>query len=286
MPNSEKYNQFDESRKELRPYGTTCELWIPKIMQKADRHNEIELNFLPEGSMTYMINGGKVCIPTKKLAIFWALTPHQIIHFDQETPYYVCTIPFVQFLDWGLPGRFVDQVLKGEVIVSESSGDGTLDQLLFEHWISDFRDRDREAMEVSMQEIRGRLGRLALSSKRVVKKEEPGRMPQGANLVEKMVLFIADNYTNPIKTADIGRAVGLHPDYANSLFKKTFGTTLSDYLVEQRLFHAQRRLSLSGETITNIAFDSGFNSISRFNAAFVKHCGCSPREYRKQYSFL
>ncbi|WP_114749539.1 helix-turn-helix domain-containing protein [Pleomorphovibrio marinus] len=286
MPFSDTYKQFDEGRKELRPYGTTCELWLPKIMRRADRHNEIELNFLPEGTMTYLVNGRKVQIPNQRLAVFWALTPHQIIHFEKEAPYYVCTIPFVQFLDWGLPGRFVDILLKGEIVVSERIAEGTLDQLLFEHWIRDFREGNREAVEVSMQEIRGRIGRLALSAKQIPRKEEQPRLPQGANLVEKMVLYIADNYTDPIKTADIGKAVGLHPDYANSLFKKTFGITLSDYLVEQRLFHAQRRLSLSGDTVTNIAFESGFNSISRFNAAFSKHCGCSPREYRKKYSIL
>jgi len=32
--------------------------------------------------------------------------------------------------------------------------------------------------------------------------------------------------------------------------------------------------------VVDVAFDSGFNSISRFNEAFRRACGCSPRQYR------
>ena len=38
----------------------------------------------------------------------------------------------------------------------------------------------------------------------------------------------------------IGAAVGLHPNYAMNLFKKVFATTLTEYLTQQRLSHAQR----------------------------------------------
>jgi len=67
--------------------------------------------------------------------------------------------------------------------------------------------------------------------------------------------------------------VGLHPDYANVIFKKTFGYTISDYLLEQRVLYAKRKLSITQDSITSIAYDSGFNSISRFNASFRKSSG-------------
>lgn len=54
MRDSEILNRFDARRGELRPYGLTCELWTPCLMRRPDRHNEIELNYLPEGSLTYL----------------------------------------------------------------------------------------------------------------------------------------------------------------------------------------------------------------------------------------
>ena len=84
---------------------------------------------------------------------------------------------------------------------------------------------------------------------------------------------------------DIGDAVGLHPDYANTLFRKTFGRTLSEYIIEERIAHAQRKLVSTSDSITEIAFDCGFNSISRFNSAFKKSNQCTPRAFRKQHLF-
>lgn len=35
-------------------------------------------------------------------------------------------------------------------------------------------------------------------------------------------------------------------------------------------------------SITNIAYECGFNSIARFNATFFKKIQCTPREYKKK----
>ena len=108
--------------------------------------------------------------------------------------------------------------------------------------------------------------------------------PDRHNEIEKMTIFIARNYMRPIKNRDIGKAVGLHPDYANTVFKKSFGMTLNQYLLQQKILHVQRQLSVSNDSITEIAYEAGFNSLSRFNAAFREKCHCNPSEYRKRHS--
>ncbi len=35
-------------------------------------------------------------------------------------------------------------------------------------------------------------------------------------------------------------------------------------------------------SITDIAYECGFNSIARFNATFFKKIQCTPREYKKK----
>lgn len=100
--------------------------------------------------------------------------------------------------------------------------------------------------------------------------------------IENMAVFIAQNYKQKLRTSDIGNHVGLNPDYANTIFRKSFGHTLYDHILLERITHAQQLLILSNDSILQIAYDSGFNSISRFNSAFRKINGCSPREYRKR----
>ncbi|WP_198314216.1 cupin domain-containing protein [Alkalitalea saponilacus] len=70
MSNSEKLYTFDETRKEFKPYGLTCEAWMPAMMRKADRHNEIEINFFTKGSLTYHFKGAKITIPEKSFSLF------------------------------------------------------------------------------------------------------------------------------------------------------------------------------------------------------------------------
>jgi AraC family L-rhamnose operon regulatory protein RhaS len=61
--------------------------------------------------------------------------------------------------------------------------------------------------------------------------------------------------------------------------------TPSDYIRMVRLEECARSLienCATGKSITNIAFDSGFNSSSYFSTQFRRHFGVSPRSYRAQ----
>jgi AraC-like DNA-binding protein len=108
--------------------------------------------------------------------------------------------------------------------------------------------------------------------------------PRQQNNLEKaeaMACFVARNYTSRIQVKDIAECVGLHPDYAATLFRKTFGTTLNVLMTRHRVAHAQRQLVTTDDRIVNIAQDSGFDSLSRFNRAFKQLAGTTPRQYRK-----
>ena len=97
---------FDQSRKDFAPYGFTCVRWAPTLMPRPDRHNEIELNLLEQGSLIYLLGGQKVTIPAGRLALFWAGIPHRIVGFESKAKYFVMTIPLVWFLQWRLPDAF------------------------------------------------------------------------------------------------------------------------------------------------------------------------------------
>jgi len=281
MLKSEIIKRFDESRDELKPYGLTFELWSPSLMRRADRHNEIEINYIPEGNLTYLFQDKKITIRERRLTVFWGLFSHQIVDYQITTPYYVCTIPFSQFLKWKLPSRFVDNILKGEVLYEKDENYALYDEFLFENWTKDMNSD--QTVKVSQLELHARLIRMAENMPVNNDINEPPVNFKVVNQVEKIAIYIAQHYHNQLKVYDIGAAIGLHPDYANTIFKKAFGCTLNEYLIETRISHAQRKLVTTTMNITNIAYDCGFNSISRFNAAFLKINGCTPREFRKRY---
>ena len=165
------------------------------------------------------------------------------------------------------------------------------DTTRFEQWSEDVGIGSEERCHVSLLEIEARLRRLALSEP--ADGPQPSRRKSLAGLdqrhlsrAEQMAGFIAQNYTQPLTAEVIGRHVGLHPNYAMGLFQQTFGTTLIKYVAQHRLSHAQRLLVTTKDSIVNIAFSSGFGSLSRYNEAFRQSFGCTPREYRRLHRFV
>lgn len=282
---------FDPNRPDFAPYGLTCVHWRPSPMRRPDHHNEVELNFLESGTVTYLLGGTKTVVEAGKLSVFWAAIPHQIIDFGDETAYYVATIPLQCFLQWRLPEHFVQPLMQGR-LVSEVSTDRTAsDAQLFEHWEGDLLKKAPELERPVLLEMQARLIRLALNLP-VRPQARPKRnrittiTDTGLNKVEEIACFIAQNYTERLTVQQIGKFAKLHPNYAMNLFQKTFGTTLINYLTQHRVSHAQRLLATTDLSVTDIAFQSGFLSISRFNDAFRRACGCSPREYRKSHEWV
>ncbi|MEO7597567.1 MAG: helix-turn-helix domain-containing protein [Opitutus sp.] len=276
--------QFDPNRPDFTPYGLTCVRWNPSPMRRPDHHNEIELNMLQRGWLTYLLGGHKVRIEAGHLSAFWAAIPHQIIDYGSETEYFVATLPLAWFLQCRLPDPLIQPLMRGEVLSDSSADRVTFDTALFTQWEKDLQDERRETRDIVILEMEARLRRLAASLP--TPKEAHKRRARlalqagGLNKVEQMACLVAQRYKEALTVTEISQAVSLHPNYAMNLFKKAFGTTLIDYLTHHRISHAQRLLVTTDEKIVEIAFGSGFNSISRFNEAFRHACGCTPREYR------
>lgn len=279
---------FDPNRPDFAPYGLTCVHWRPSPMRRPDHHNEVELNFLESGSITYLLGGNKTIVGAGKLSVFWAAIPHQIIDFGDDTSYYVATIPLQCFLQWRLPEAFVQPLMQGRLVSEPAAERADSDAQLFEHWEGDLFEKKTELERPVLLEMQARLIRLALNipprQKVRAKRDRISTITDtGLTKMEQIACFIALNYTEKLTVQQIGEFVQLHPNYAMNLFQKTFGTTLINYLTQHRISHAQRLLATTDKTVTEIAFQSGFHSISRFNEAFRRACDCSPRDYRKAH---
>lgn len=281
---------FDPNRPDFTPYGFTCVRWTPSPMKRPDHHNEVEVNLLMSGWVTYLFGGRKVKIEAGRLTMFWAAIPHQIIDHGMDTKYFVATIPFPWFLQCKLPDKAVQPLLRG-VMISEPKADRIKNDIdLFSQWETDLRKPTEEMSAIVMLEMKARLLRLVaelpddLHQRAKGAVSLPGIHDGQLNKVEQMVCMIAQRYTEPLTVENIAKAAGLHPNYAMSLFKKAFGTTLIDYLTHHRVSHAQRLLATTDMKIVEVAYESGFNSISRFNEAFRSACDYSPREYRRMHA--
>lgn len=256
-------------------------------MQRPDHHNEIQINLLGRGRVTYLLGGTTIRVKSGRLTAFWAAIPHQIVDYEADTEYYVATMPLAWFLQCRLSDALVQPLMHGEVVEELRAERAEFDTLQFRQWEEDLRKGAAPIREIVTVEMKTRLQRLAATLESAGTSPRPRAAAKiqvaGLNKVEQMVCHIAQNYMDPITAEDIGRVAGLHPNSAMRLFKKTFGATLIDHLTDHRVFHAKRLLATTDRKIVDVAFDSGFNSISRFNEAFRRACGCTPRAYRVEH---
>jgi AraC-like DNA-binding protein len=199
----------------------------------------------------------------------------------------VATIPLHWFLTCRLPGDTVQHLLNGEVLIETLGRRSRLDEELFRQWMEDLGQPEELRKQIVLLEMEARLQRLALSSEPYQpipqRHEALSREASGAEKVAQIAYFIAQNYTERLVVENIAQHVELHPNYAMELFRRTLGMTLIDYLSQHRVNHAQRMLITSDESILNVAFNSGFHSLSRFNAVFKAYSGCTPRAYRRAH---
>ncbi len=106
--------------------------------------------------------------------------------------------------------------------------------------------------------------------------------PSHPEAVETMIRYIRANHIIPLQNKDIAAQVNYHPNYANSLFLRHTGHTLRQYLIDCRVQRALELLLSTEMSITDVAIQSGFSSLSRFTKEFTARTGYPPSRYRNR----
>ena len=95
--------------------------------------------------------------------------------------------------------------------------------------------------------------------------------------------YIEEHFTDSkISLQRIGKALSYNPKYISSIFKNTFHTGVSDYILTKRIQYAFTLMNQGVSTIKNIAFLCGFQDPLYFSKVFKTTTGLSPREYLQQ----
>jgi AraC-like DNA-binding protein len=182
-----------------------------------------------------------------------------------------------------MPQEFTSRLLRGEMIREPDATQEDMDRLRFENWRTDLGSANSDMLKIVESEVQARLRRLAIRVAQSPRTRSDNVAPadkQSIDKVEQIARHIGEHYHDSITIDDIGRVVELHPKYAASLFKKHCGMTIGEYITEHRLSQAKRLLATTELKIVDIAFEAGFNSVSRFYEVFELNCGQTPKAYR------
>ena len=99
--------------------------------------------------------------------------------------------------------------------------------------------------------------------------------------LQQAIRYIHNHIDTEIRRDDIARAVYLHPNYLSALFRSTFGQTLKDYIIQEKMDLAQQLLSQTRLPVSVIAQRVGYQNFSHFSQTYKRIKGKTPNEERK-----
>ncbi|MDO4305286.1 MAG: AraC family transcriptional regulator [Eubacteriales bacterium] len=106
----------------------------------------------------------------------------------------------------------------------------------------------------------------------------PGRSHQR---IQALISYIHTNYSRPISLQDIADAASVSQTECLRCFRKYTGYSPYQYLLRYRLQVSTRLLKDRESSITEIALQIGFQSVSSYISYYKKYYGKTPAQYRK-----
>jgi AraC-like DNA-binding protein len=101
--------------------------------------------------------------------------------------------------------------------------------------------------------------------------------------IKEVMLFVKERYQEPLQLTDVAEHLGWSTARTSRLFKEHTGISFIAYMTQLRISEAKKQLVTSLDSIADISFSSGFQSLASFYRAFNLDAGLSPQEYRKQF---
>ena len=99
--------------------------------------------------------------------------------------------------------------------------------------------------------------------------------------VEKTISYIDQHYSENLTLQSLSKQVFLSPNYLGKKFREETGYKITDWINKIRLEKSMELLKNTALKTYQIAEKVGFSSYKYFSILFLKHNGCSAREYRK-----
>ena len=217
-------------------------------------------------------------------------------------------VPFAQFLSWGLPESQTAPLLAAQPLITRAPELARRIAHMAEQWGREIEGSevgdpvgegtaegdddgpddagDADGLEIALLEIQAAVRRVLRASSRAtpaLPADGAGSVPaERLRQVSAMAQFVRDHHRSELRVADVAAAVHLTPSHAMTVFRRTVGVTLGQYVTMCRVAEAQRLLLTTSLRVTEIAEEAGFGSLSSFYEHVSAACGMTPREYRRQ----
>ena len=255
----EFFNEYDFVAREREVINRTVELhW----------HDYYELEIITKGTGEHILNDKKYPLKRGNSHLLSPMDLHSVIGFSDFT------VLNIIFRDDLLPEKLNDFILLNSTLECEFS-EAELSYILERIEVikkanSDFLFKKELVRNIISEVI------LRVFEKAPVKKAD-----KTPSLVQNTVSYMKKNFKKDITISNTASHFSVTPKYLGAVFKKSMGVSFHDYLNNLRLKFACDLLLNTTDSVKEIAFACGYNSVEHFLYVFKKYLKLTPKKFRE-----
>jgi len=102
-------------------------------------------------------------------------------------------------------------------------------------------------------------------------------------MVGRAKRYIREHFSERISLDEAAQAVNASTRHFCKVFKQATGITFTEYLARTRVEKAKHLLRNPHIRVSEVAFETGFESISQFNRSFKRVAGMTPTQFREEF---
>lgn len=269
-------------------YIRTSDLAVyPEMSAPCHWHADLEWIYILSGKMCYYINGKRVLLNENDSLMVNARQMHYGYSCQKQDCRFLCILfhPSLFGSNQTLLQKYVTPVLKNadceylHFHANQTRGQeiaGYLEQIRY------LKEKAADAYEMQAIAVMFQLWGSLLQCRELVLPDSKNSSHSDLEIQKNMVSFIYQHYAEQISLDEIAASGNVSRSKCCLIFKHYLQQSPMDFLNTFRLKTSCSLLRNSEKSITEIAFNCGFNHLSYFSKLFVKNFGCTPREYRKK----
>lgn len=249
-------------------------------------HPEYELTLITAGSGHRFVGDHTDTFVSNDLVLLGKDLPHCWLDFGQSK--HLVSAVVIQFRDDCLGEGFFDLPEMHRIqLLLKRAGRGIhflkADDLLMQ----DLRSLPHLAGPDKLITFLSVMNRLSVTDDfAILSAKEYSTMPTGSKFsrIDKVFQYVSTEFHSAIDLSKIAGLVHMTPSAFCHYFKKYTKKTFTQYVNEVRIGYACKLLMESDLNVSEVCYQSGYNSLSRFNKCFKKITKKTPLNYRKHFS--
>ncbi len=106
-------------------------------------------------------------------------------------------------------------------------------------------------------------------------------LSEDARFLDQVNFMIFQRTDQPVSITQLAKELFMSESHLRLKFRKVFGKSLGRFIRETKMHRAWNLLASTDLSITQVAYECGYDTVYAFSRAFKSHTGQSPRAYRE-----